>query len=160
MAFDPTHEQKREALELVHYEMEMFYETMYMRSPNRFMNSAYVESMLLHARNLIDFFQYRQRKFDDVLSFDYDFPAKQIDLNADVENRLNKDLAHITYDRLKRRNVPEKDWDLKDFTPLVDRCIEFIGSTFEAWLKANITARYNWPDLRTKLDRLSRTLKG
>ena len=70
---------------------------------------------LAHARVLYYFFETsiraRQRKMDgdDVVSEDFDFPAQSIPLPAADRPRVNKDLMHLTYARL--RHSPEsKPW--------------------------------------------------
>jgi hypothetical protein len=66
---------------------------------------------MAHARLLYDFLEKNdeQRYKDDVLAVDYGYPAQTIELSEDDRARLNKDLFHLSYDRL--RHSPEtKPW--------------------------------------------------
>ena len=88
---------------------------------------ACLESLLLHARVLKDFFEKsaRQGNHDDVLAVDYGFLAKPVELGGSVSERLNKDLAHLTYASVLRP-LEGKQWTSDMLAPLIERCNEFI----------------------------------
>ena len=121
---NPTKKQILEILPHIIYEMEILFNLPSVRGTN-FYEYAIIESRLIHARNLKNFFEAKTRKLDDAISKDFGFPQKNLGISIDIEERFNKDLAHITYSRLKR--TPEtKKWVYANFiTPLIDRCIEF-----------------------------------
>jgi len=80
-----------------------------------------------HARVLYRFFETElsKRYQDDVLAEDFGFPASKIDLPEDDRRRLNKDLFHLTYSRL--RHTPQsKPWPNSIISCLHDRCISFM----------------------------------
>ena len=96
-------------------------------------SNACLEAWLLHARNLIAFFEISQkdRHKDDVVSQDYGFSAQPLPINNTIRGRLNTDLAHLTFSRIARtRNTAEsrkaKQWNLEEFVPLLERCDEFV----------------------------------
>lgn len=84
-------------------------------------------SRMGHARALYDFFETpaARRKHDDAVSEDFGFPARPIDRPDDDRTRLNKQLFHITYSRL-RYNETRKPWPDTILACLHDRCVEFI----------------------------------
>ena len=84
-------------------------------------------SRMGHARALYDFFETpaARRKHDDAVSEDFGFPARPIDCPDDDSTRLNKQLFHITYSRL-RYNETRKPWPDTILACLHDRCVEFI----------------------------------
>ena len=74
-----------------------------------------VEARLIHIRALLDFFQQEKRRvrkkseLDDVLSSDYGFAQCIVGIDKPYKERLNKDLAHLTYSRASR--LPsDKPW--------------------------------------------------
>lgn len=64
------------------------------------MNST-LESFLIHARNICDFFRVRSREDDDVLARDYLGRTPRVKLPYIRKNkkRLNKRIAHLSYSR-------------------------------------------------------------
>ena len=94
-----------------------------------------LESCLLHARNLLDFFetQSQDRHKDDVLAVDYGFAAQPIAFDPSYHDRLNKDLAHITYARVGR-TLEEKTWQGKDFIPVLERTQDFLQHLLSRYL--------------------------
>jgi len=96
--------------------------------------NALIESMLIHVRVLLDFFEkrgVRKDEFDDVLSLHFGFPAEPVDLRPDYRLRINKEVAHLSYARAKRLTQKGKLWERAAFLPLVIRCIAFIDSRSE-----------------------------
>jgi hypothetical protein len=102
------------------------------------MRNSLLESMLIHVRALLDFFERRKRRkdrsgaeYDDVLSSDFGYPPSPVALPADCGSRINKEIAHLSYARAKRLTKKDKEWDPAAFLPLVIRCIEFIDTRSE-----------------------------
>jgi hypothetical protein len=81
--------------------------------------NVYLESFLLHARVLLDFFERPKRsvvrrgkelkELDDVLALDYGLPAEPIGIPQLLRDRLNKDLMHLSYSRTQRQGA-DRDW--------------------------------------------------
>ena len=109
----------------VYYELSMFietckrlYEISRQDSQDQFLTNVYLQSFLIHSRNLRDFLT-RSRNdrgvhTDDVLAVDF-FSGSEKWSPPDVppylkENRirLNRSLAHLSYDRLVFHS--DKDW--------------------------------------------------
>ncbi|MGD0814194.1 MAG: hypothetical protein ABSA83_11360 [Verrucomicrobiota bacterium] len=90
-------------------------------------------AMLMHSRLLLDFFEYthrnpkRGRKKHDVLCDDFHFPSTLVQLSLDAEERLDRDIAHLTYFRL-RHTAATKPWPVDDILrPLRDRATDFVA---------------------------------
>lgn len=81
-----------------------------------------------HARLLYAFFETpssKRGRDDDVLAEDFGFPASRINLAEDDRLRLNKDLFHLTYSRL--RHTPQtKPWPSSIISCLYEPCVAFI----------------------------------
>jgi hypothetical protein len=112
--FSPTPAQLKGALEHIYYEIAQLTETL-IGTNSTAINNALVESRLIHVRALLDFFQksarrtFKGKELDDVLSLDYGFGPKTIGIPSSYQERLNKDLAHLTYSRADRPPA-EKPW--------------------------------------------------
>lgn len=80
-----------------------------------------------HARVLYTFLETPlvKRYQDDVLAEDYGFPAEPIDLAEADRLRLNKDLFHLTYSRL-RHTPASKSWPDTVIANLQKPCIKFM----------------------------------
>ncbi len=125
MAYNPTPTEKAGALFDVAYEIEQVPGLLKdSPTPDKITCNARLEALLLHTRVLLDFFEHSKREHDDVLATDYDFPAKPLALNPEIQNRLNKELAHLTYSRQQRKG-PAKRWYPRDLKPLLQRSLEF-----------------------------------
>jgi hypothetical protein len=127
MPYKPTSDEVTGALSHVPYEVEQILGLL----PNLnsgtdvFTKNARLEALLLHTRVLLDFFEHSERDKDDVLASDYGFPATPIQIEQILRERLNKDLAHLTFARQKRLGN-SKGWDLKQLlTPLLQRFSKF-----------------------------------
>jgi hypothetical protein len=82
-----------------------------------------------HARVLYAFLMtpatQRNASNDDVVSEDFGFPAQKISLPDDDKDRLNKDVMHLTYSRL--RHTPEsKPWSDSILACLVNPVLAFM----------------------------------
>lgn len=164
-AYVATDGAKECALGHVFYEMQQLWLSSQLVSPEPLIMNAYLESMLVHVRVLLDFFEHEhrsahgsgagRRENDDVLSLDYGFPARPIDLDGQYRARLNKDLVHLSYSRNERRLPDGKMWHRAVVVrPLVERCVEFVDALGEGrWQRTGETAS-KWRDLRANLARL------
>ena len=134
--FSPTPHQKQTILEAFFYEVEQLLDASSTKTHNTCLNNALLESTLVHARILLDFYERptrtirhegkQQIEMDDVLAVDYGFPARQVEIPPVERERLNKDLAHLTYSRADRR-PEDKGWDYRKVVyPILTRSKEFI----------------------------------
>lgn len=135
IGFYPTVEERRHAIQNVFYEIEQLIATSSSSTKNRSIvdKHALLDSVLMHARNLLDFYGRKKRiirngvEQDDVLVLDYGFPHQTIDVPLDVRKRLNKDLAHLMYDRSKRQTLEEKWWSYPPIVvPILEQSKEFV----------------------------------
>ncbi len=140
--YNPTVEERRRAINHLFYEIEQLIDTssfsvesIVVRDAKEkgIVKNAILESVLIHTRILRDFYSnetrssYRGAEKDDVLVSDYGFRPRIVNIPSDVRNRLNKDLAHLTYDRSKRRTQEEKWWDYSPMVvPIMERSKEFV----------------------------------
>lgn len=82
---------------------------------------------MAHARILYDFLEgtKENRNKDDVVAEDFGFCARSIALPADDRDRLNKDLFHLSFSRL--RHTPEsKRWPSSILSNLLAPTLEFM----------------------------------
>jgi hypothetical protein len=164
----PTKQPLLPALRVVHYEIDQMVRTILpdddwaliaaFRECGTTITNALLESRLIHIRALLDFFQKAQRskikgeELDDVLSKDFGYQAAPIDIDPVYLNRLNKDLAHITYARIER--APEsKKWPLRMVElPILKRCDEFIGFLVTSELLSGEPQEvFKWQSLRRRI---------
>lgn len=106
-------------------------------------NNIYVEEILLHARNLLEFFYYDDTKQDKASAIEFmKNDAKWQDIRPDkakmkgialVQKRADCELAHLTYRRFAG-TPPKKSFDLvqiyKDFRGVVNIFLENIDSNY------------------------------
>jgi hypothetical protein len=128
----PTIDQITQALEHVRYEIESFLQTPDYCCSNKALEESVYFRKMAHCRVLYDFFttkaEGRNQSNDDMVSEDFCFKAKELygDKPRELLNRFNKDLFHLTYDRLKR-TLDTKPWPIDLlFPPVARRSIEFI----------------------------------
>jgi len=135
--FVPSDDQKREALLHVDYTIKQFAcAFLFLADSNipkeQVVINALIESIALHTRILLDFFQASHRVEDDILSCDYDFPARPLELSGSIKDKVNKEAAHLTYGRIERFVQGKKEWPYNEFVPQIcQRCIEFIDHVLE-----------------------------
>jgi len=122
----PSLEQKIKSLADVRYELGMMAECALALFIPFAPAPPLLESLLLHARALRDFFEKSERskiggrEQDDILSSDYGFPVADLGLPEKLRELLNKNLAHLCY----ARSGPV--WRFDEFLPpLVKKGIEF-----------------------------------
>ena len=132
----PTPEEIAKALPHVRYEIESLLQTPdYDRTNKALEESVYFRKMA-HCRALYHFFRKeagqrvdrRDRIDDDIVSEDFGFPARDVyGSNAgELLKRFNKDLLHLTYERLKH-TPNSKPWQMDVlFPPVAQRAREFI----------------------------------
>lgn len=106
-----------------------------------------------HARVLYTFLETatNKRLKDDVLAEDYGFMAIMVDLPAEDRMRLNKDLFHLTYSRLRHTSLSKKwpDSILQKLFPHVIDFMEHVSKKDDYFLSSeHITY---WHNLLTSL---------
>jgi hypothetical protein len=131
--WSPSQEEIAAILEHVRYEIEhAFFPPKDVPDCWHIRESVYL-AMLIHARSLLDFFEHthrpqnRGRRDKDVLCDDFGFLSSEVQLSSDDKKRLDKDIAHLTYYRL-RHQPATKPWPVDDILrPLRDRAAEFVA---------------------------------
>lgn len=95
---------------------------------DRFWKNIRLEATLVHARIVMECFRSpKKRPQKDVLAADIGFPPGLIPNAKNLTERINKYLAHVTYDRLEGlRDQQKKIWRIEWFRPLVVRCAELL----------------------------------
>jgi hypothetical protein len=96
--------------------------------PNDYCNWEAINfNRMAHARLLYDFLEQpiAARFRDNVLAEDFGYPAIPIPLPAADRQRLNKDLMHLTYDRLRHTSAT-KPWPDSILATLQDPMIGFM----------------------------------
>lgn len=156
--YQPTADEKSAALFDVAYEVEQIIALTASWPPQHgLQENAWLEATLIHTRLLLDFFEHssrsvrRDRENNDVLAADYGFPSTAVAINAAFRDRINKDVAHLSYSR-QQRVGSGKTWDLRDLRPLLDRGKEFaeyVNAHWASQLSAEQITR--WCELARKL---------
>lgn len=100
-----------------------------------------LETFLLHARNLKEFFYYKPckpylRAYDFVeneTEWDRDKPAEKTHWIKEVEGRADKELVHLTHGRIYG-TPPEKKWDYgtiqRDFLKVVKHFLDHLPEKY------------------------------
>jgi hypothetical protein len=105
--------------------------------------SAFVESFLLHARVLRDFFCRERLKPDDVIASDFVAewarpPASDYSYITAQKDRLDKALAHLTTTRV-RYDSEGKLWDVvtmrREMEPMIGRFLAKLPDDRKPWFK-------------------------
>jgi hypothetical protein len=152
--FTPSADQLKDALEHIYYEITQLIATLPGNTNYIALNNALLESRLIHIRALLDFFQKTARsiknnsELDDVLCLDYGFVSQPVAIPADYRERLNKDLAHLTYSRSER--LPkDKPWPQdKVVAPILERSKLFGEHIVSAYLPMNYPEKLKeWQEL-------------
>ena len=84
-------------------------------------------SFMVHARNLVGFFEPAppKPKKDDVFCADFGFAARQLSISGEDRVRFGKDMMHLTYRRL-RHTPASKPWPVFPlYRALKPVCLEF-----------------------------------
>lgn len=111
MPFTPKPDELVAILPHIRYEIEQCFCVPKFDEKDEHIKESIFLAILIHARLLVDFFETKseKRQKDDVLCSDFGPSAIQISMNEEDRKRLNKDIAHLTYSRL--RHTPEtKPW--------------------------------------------------
>ncbi len=123
------------ALEHCHYEIDMMVQTCELRGrikcdsqeDLRVLRNALLESFLTHARSLLDFFENKTPKYPtDIPVCHYGFESVEIAGSGCMRDRINKEISHLTYERQLDCASEKKEWHFDEFTPLFERCREFL----------------------------------
>jgi hypothetical protein len=155
--FTPSPAQLKGALEHVYYEIAQLTETL-IGTNSVAVNNTLVESRLIHIRALLDFFQRSARsimkgkELDDVLSLDYGFAPQTVGIPSPYQERLNKDLAHLTYSRSQRLPT-EKPWPHDQVVlPILGCCKQFGEHLISNYLPTNCPEKLaEWQALVDKI---------
>jgi hypothetical protein len=147
MPYRPDPEERHKGLDNLFYEIQqLLYSTTITSGDTRIAN-ALVESRLLHVRVLLDVFARSESDHDDVLAAHYGFPLSPVRLEAPYFERLNKDLAHLTYSRT-RRTLATKGWPTSVVVvPVLSRCKEFIEHLLEQRGVFHVVGPTEWRQL-------------
>jgi hypothetical protein len=163
--YTPSEIEKDRALGDVFYEIQQLWISTHLTTDNPLVNNAFLESSLVHVRVLLDFFERSKRSTwrdgkeyhenDDVLSVDYEFEARPINITEIYRQRLNKDLVHLAYSRGSR--LPEsRGWPREEVViPIIERSIEFIDCLDEEKINSTVGVSIaQWKELRQNLEAL------
>lgn len=129
---NPSPDQIARALPHVRYEIESLLQTPAYDQANKALEESVYFRKMAHCRALYHFFNKKERREDrrgdDILSADFGFPSQDVygQSAKDLVKRFNKDLLHLTYERLTR--TPDtKPWPMDAlFPPVAQLCREFI----------------------------------
>jgi hypothetical protein len=136
----PTQDEKTAGLGAALYEMGQFCNCVaYLPQPlDPAVINALVESMLIHFRVLLDFFERANRRkdrsgaeYDDVLSSDFGYPPSPVALPTNYRSGINTEITHLSYARARRLRREDKTWESAALLPLVTRSIDFIETRSE-----------------------------
>ena len=155
--FVPSATQLKGALDHIYYEIAQLAMSL-IETKNPVIDNALVESRLIHVRALLDFFQKKGRstskgaELDDVLSLDFGFPAQQVGIPSVYQERLNKDLAHLTYSR-SQRLPSDKPWPHDQvILPVLKLAEHFAEHLISNYLPQNCPGKlYKWKALADQL---------
>ena len=171
IGYVPSDTDKTRALGDVFYEIQQLWFSSRQLSTDQLMRNAYIESFLVHVRALLNFFEgsarstYMEgsvrREHDDVLARDYGFAPRPIDLAKIYRDRLNKDLAHVSYSRCYRL-VEGREWPLRYVViPIIERAMVFIDFMNDERLAATPgVTPHQWRELRQNLETMFVEHKG
>lgn len=133
---EPTPKQISLALPHIRYEIESFLLTPSYDKSNKALEESVYFRKMAHCRALYHFFKKKledrkdskNRLDDDVLSKDFGFSSQDAygAKSDELSKRFNKDLMHLTYDRLNR-NAGTKAWPMDElFPPVANLAKKFI----------------------------------
>ncbi|PKN72858.1 MAG: hypothetical protein CVU52_07535 [Deltaproteobacteria bacterium HGW-Deltaproteobacteria-10] len=155
--FKPSAEQLKGALEHIHYEIAQLTDNQ-AGSNNIALNNALLESRLIHVRALLDFFQksfrsvIKEKEMDDVLCLDYGFAPQRLSIPRIYQDRLNKDLAHLTYSRSLRLSK-DTPWPHDQvMLPILEHSKKFCEHLIANYLPTNYPEKLNeWQMLVSRI---------
>ena len=164
--YKPNNKDRDHGLDSIYYEIRMFAycaESSLNFQGNGEEESILLESLLLHIRILLEFFEKDGRmafwkkgvkmENDTILSKDYSFKPQPIKIPEICRERLNPDLAHLSYSRHKKISSIDKRWKIKDIVvPIARKCLEFLEFLGDSNLEKSIKrSLVNWKCLNNKL---------
>ena len=131
MAKSPFTPEKKQVIDV--FNNSLTYEVLFtfgvpVHDPNDYCNWEAINfNRMAHARLLYEFLEQPiARRFkDNVLAEDFGYPANGIRLPNDDRQRLNKDLMHLTYDRLRHTRAT-KPWPDSILANLQDPMVGFM----------------------------------
>jgi hypothetical protein len=151
-----SNEELQLASDHLFYEVVMFRSLAEVMASGRFqndnlINSAVLESFMIHVRILLDFLYADNPKSDDVIAEDFFYTPntwvtkryEKSELIKTVHKRVGKEIAHLTYERLKQ-TLETKKWKYIDIAnevvDLINLFIEIVpdenlGSKWENFKK-------------------------
>jgi hypothetical protein len=142
-------------LDAVYYEIQQLLVSAVLVASHPGVNNAVIESRLLHVRTLIDFFEVNTSVQDDILAAHYGFRTALLPIDEVYRQRLNKDLAHLTYSRTKR-TADDKPWPhARVVLPVLERCQDFIDHVLTSRTKWRDHGPAEWESLRTDLRKVT-----
>jgi hypothetical protein len=103
MAFTPGLQQKRDVLRHLRYEIEGVFRPVFDSKRATELCGAEFEAFLVHARNMLGFYEEAKRYKDDVIPADFGFEGQPLTVSEEFRERINKELSHLTYSRTERR---------------------------------------------------------
>lgn len=107
------------------YELQMFLYSVEFCQNLALQRKAMIETSLLHARNLMDFFTGKPSQNDDILAYHFVGKSLKIPYLESLRNDINKSLSHLTYTRLSPGQRYE--WDLAKIKDEIEAVyIEFL----------------------------------
>lgn len=127
MSASPTDTDCAEILSHVRYEIEQCFVIPKHNEHDWHLKESVFLAILIHARVLLSFFESTDRRLDDVLCSDFGFQTSPVPISPDDRKRFNKDIAHLTYSRL-RHTSETKPWPILEILrPLCQRSVAFIA---------------------------------
>jgi hypothetical protein len=140
-----TEEIKIRGIQHIAYEMQMMFHCVehlqiLNQTPNNnpeksFQHNLTLEGVLIHLRSLKEFFEKGPDNPDhrdlnivhkpcDIFAVDYGFPQSPIPFPASMNNRVNREVSHLTYFRI---NSVEKPWTDRETTEVIKPfCTKFL----------------------------------
>jgi len=121
-----TIDEQKLVLDPLWYELWMFNETskylvlLQSQENKKKENNVYLESFLLHTRNIVHFLE--DRKYDSDIKCS-DFGIEKVDVNLSPHNTINEInlwLSHITKERIEEKEKPQ--WEYLTIRKEVNRC--------------------------------------
>ena len=95
-------------------------------APPAVRDNAYLEAMLVHVRNLLEFFCLPCETQGEMRAQHYDDSLPPSELNRQLKRRLDNELHHLTLDRLERTDEKKKRWPPDTFVPFLHQCEAFL----------------------------------
>jgi len=145
-----------EALHHVLYEFQMLHwagTQLWAGMQSGLMKNALLESFLVHARCIEEFFRCASKYPNTMKSSDFALSLPVDAKCAEEIKRMHKELAHLTYERKRSPEAP--GWDTKGIArQLIARCLEFL------WAVRYAEALMAYADNRVFTETLIQALEG